>query len=98
MPEPNEQKPEYFEKYVNIRFRYLDKVIGRIEKIVNEIKTEVDEIKADNKSTRRWVFGTVVVTGFTVLFGLAAILLSFASIQNAWMQQIISFVSKVIVK
>lgn len=98
MPEQNEQKQEYFDKYVNIRFRYLDKVINRIEKTVSEIKTEVNEIKADNKSTRRWIFGTVVGTGLTVLLGLAALLLSFASIQNSWMQQVFSFVGKMIVK
>jgi hypothetical protein len=91
MPEQGEQKPEYFEKYVNIRFRYLDRV-------VNKINADVDEIKADNKATRRWIFGTVVGTGVTVLFGLAALLLTFIQIQNSWMQQVISFVSKLIVK
>jgi len=78
MPERGEQKPEYFEKYVNIRFRYLDKV-------VNKINADVDEIKADNRATRRWIFGTVVGTGITVLFGLAALLFTFAQIQNSWM-------------
>ncbi len=63
----HKQKPEYFEQSVNIRFRYLDRAINRMEKsfekTVNETKTNMDnsvasikesvkEIKANNEKIR----------------------------------------------
>jgi hypothetical protein len=94
MPEQN----EYFEKYLDARFAHIDTSMRNIDNAVkdfrNEVKEEIAEVKADNKSTRYWVLGT----GITVLLGLAAILLTFVQIQNSWMQQVISFVGKAILK
>ncbi|MEW6379779.1 MAG: hypothetical protein AB1611_09245 [bacterium] len=70
--------------------------VKEIRSEVKEIRSEVDEIKKDNKATRRWVAGTVIGTGFVVLFGIAAVLLTFAQIQTSWMQQVISFALKAI--
>jgi hypothetical protein len=45
MPEEKEQKPEYADRYADIRFQYLDKVVDRMEKsfekTVNEIRSKV---------------------------------------------------------
>jgi uncharacterized membrane protein YcjF (UPF0283 family) len=71
---------------------------GQFVDLRNDVKEENEATRADNKATRRWIFGTVVGTGITVLLGLAAILLTFVQIQNSWMQQVISFASKMIVK
>jgi len=101
MPEQN----EYFNKFLEARFTHIDASIQNINNAVknvdnavkdlrNEVKEEIAEVKADNKATRWWVVGT----GITVLLGLAAILLTFVQIQNSWMQQVISFASKAIVK
>ncbi len=87
MPEQN----EYFDKYLDARFQHIDETSSRIENMISEIKAEV---KQENKSTRWWMVGTAT----TVLLGLAAILLTFVQIQNSWMQQVISFVGKMIVK
>jgi uncharacterized membrane protein YcjF (UPF0283 family) len=70
----------------------------KVEKMNQKMDQKVEKIIEDNKNTRRWIFGTVVGTGLTVLLGLSALLFSFVSIQNSWMQQVISFVGKVIVK
>jgi hypothetical protein len=98
MPEQN----EYFDKFLEARFSHIDTSIQHIDNSVKELRNEVKEeneaTRADNKSTRRWIFGTVVGTGITVLLGLAALLPTFVQIQNSWMQQVISFVSKMIVK
>ena len=107
MPEEKEQKPEYGDRYADIRFQHLDKVVDRMEKSfektvneirseVKEIKLEVDEIKKDNKATRRWVTGTVIGTGIAVISGIGAIFFAFAQIQTSWMQQVISFALKAI--
>lgn len=107
------EQSEYFDKFLAEKFQHIDESVKQIDQKVEriiednqtfkkeirvEIKTEIDEIKSDNKNTRRWIFGTVVGTGLTVLLGLAALLLTFVQIQNSWMQQVISFVSKMIVK
>jgi uncharacterized membrane protein YcjF (UPF0283 family) len=96
------EQTEYFDKFLAEKFQHIDESIKHIDQKVDEIvkdnKEFKDEIKADNKATRRWIFGTVVGTGITVLFGLAAILLTFIQIQNSWMQQVVSFVGKIIVK
>ena len=56
MPEEKEQKPEYGDRYADIRFQYLDKVIDRMEKssekTVNEIRSEVNEIRLEVKEIR----------------------------------------------
>lgn len=103
------EQSEYFDKFLAEKFQHIDesikhidqkveKIDQRVGKIVEDNRVLVDEIKADNKATRRWIFGTVIGTGLTVLLGLAALLLTFVQIQNSWMQQVISFVSKIIVK
>ena len=92
------EQANYFDKFLESQFNRIDQSIKHIDEKVNEIKTEVDKIKDDNKSTRRWVFGTVVGTGLTILLGLAALLVTFAQIQNSWMQQVFSFVGKAIMK
>jgi hypothetical protein len=105
MPEQN----EYFDKFLEARFTHIDASIQNISNAVSdlkgqfvdlrkEVKEENEATRADNKATRRWIFGTVVGTGITVLLGLAAILLTFVQIQNSWMQQVISFAGKAIIK
>jgi len=101
MPEQN----EYFDKYLEAKFTHIDASVQNISNAVsdlkgqftdlrNEVKEEIAEVKADNKATRHWILGT----GITVLLGLAAILFTFVQIQNSWMQQVFSFVGKMIVK
>jgi len=108
MPEQN----EYFDKFLEAKFTHIDASVQSISNAVSdlkgqftdlksqftdlrkEVKEEIAEVKADNKSTRYWVLGT----GITVLLGLAAILFTFVQIQNSWMQQVFSFVGKMIVK
>jgi len=90
-----DQKIEKLNQKVDETVKNIDQ---KVEKIDQKMDQKVEKIIEDNKNTRRWIFGTVVGTGFTVLLGLAALLFSFVSIQNSWMQQVISFVSKVIVK
>lgn len=87
MPEQN----EYFDKYLDARFKHID---DSMQNISNAVK----DLKEDNKTTRRWIFGTVVGTGITVLLGLATILFTLIQVQNSWMQQIFSFVGKSIIK
>jgi hypothetical protein len=88
------QQTGYFDKFLADKFQHIDESIRHIDQKVNEIKTEVDGIKADNKATRWWVVGT----GIAVIFGIATIFFSFAQLQNSWMQQVFSFVGKMIVK
>jgi hypothetical protein len=88
------EQTDYFNKFLEAQFNHIDQSIKHIDQKVNEIKTEVDGIKADNKATRWWIVGT----GIAVLFGIAAIFFSFAQLQNSWMQQVFSFVGKMIVK
>jgi len=56
MPKEKEQQTECSDKYVDIRFQHLEKIVDRMErsfeKTVNEIRTEVKEIKADNEKTK----------------------------------------------
>jgi hypothetical protein len=103
------EQTDYFDKFLAEKFQHIDESVKHIDQKVDESITRMDqnidrmdqkvdkvitEIKADNKATRWWVVGT----GITVLLGLAAILLTFVQIQNSWMQQVISFVGKAIVK
>jgi hypothetical protein len=81
------EQTDYFDKYLNEKFKHIDESVKHIDE-------KVDKIVEDNKATRRWIFGT----GLTVLLGLAAILFTFVQIQNSWMQQVFSFVGKMIVK
>lgn len=99
----------YFDKFLAEKFNHIDESVKHIDEEVKKIDQKVNEsiednkalraeIKADNQNTRRWIFGTVVGTGLTVLLGLAAILFTFVQIQNSWMQQVFSFVGKAILK
>ena len=88
------EQTDYFDKYLTEKFNHIDESIKHIDEKVNHIDERIERIIDDNKNTRRLIVGT----GLTVLLGLAAILLSFASIQNAWMQQVFSFVGKAILK
>lgn len=81
------EQTDYFDRYLTEKFKHIDESVKHIDE-------KVDKIVEDNKNTRRWIFGT----GLTVLLGLAALLLTFAQIQNSWMQQVLSFVGKMIVK
>ena len=96
------EQTDYFDKYLQAQFTQINNSIGELKgqftDLRNEVKEEIAEVKADNKNTRRWIFGTVIGTGITVLLGLATILFTFVQIQNSWMQQVISFVSKAIIK
>jgi len=107
------EQSEYFDKFLSEKFQHINESVEHIDQKVErifednqtfkkeiraEIKAEVNEIKADNKNTRHLIFGTVIGTGITVLLGLATILFTFVQIQNSWMQQVISFVGKAIVK
>lgn len=88
------EQTDYFDRYLTEKFNHIDQSIKHIDEKVDHIDKRIDGIVEDNKNTRRWIFGT----GLTVLLGLAALLLTFAQIQNSWMQQVLSFAGKMIVK
>jgi hypothetical protein len=92
------EQADYFDKYLTEKFNHIDESIKDIHDEVKKIDEKVEKVITDNKATRRWIFGTVVGTGLTVLLGLAAILFTFVQIQNSWMQQVFSFVGKAIMK
>jgi len=107
------EQTDYFDKYLQSQFNQINASMSELktqfsdlrkevrdenEATRKEVKEESEATRADNKATRRWIFGTVVGTGLTVLLGLAALLLTFVQIQNSWMQQVISFISKIVVK
>lgn len=56
MPEEKDQKPEYGDRYADIRFQYLDKVVDRMEKTfektMDEIRSEVKEIRSEVKEIK----------------------------------------------
>jgi len=91
MPEQN----EYFDKYLDARFKHIDESVSRIEQHISEIKTEV---KQENRLTRR----LVVTTAISLLVGFTAIAVSiffgFSKLQTSWIQTVISFVGKTVVK
>jgi chromosome segregation ATPase len=56
MPKENAQQPEYIDRYVDVRFQHLEKIVDRMEqsfeKTVNEIRIEVNEIRTEVKEIR----------------------------------------------
>lgn len=95
MPEQN----EYFDKYLDARFKHIDDTTSRIEKSLNETMSRIEEkIEGENKTTRKWMVTTAVslMVGFTAIA--VSIFFGFSKLQTSWIQTVISFVGKAIVK
>jgi len=88
-------KPGYFDKYLDARFQHIDETSSRIEKMISEIKIEVKE---ENKTTRKWIVTTAIslMVGFTAIA--VSIFFGFSKLQTSWIQTVISFVGKTVIK
>lgn len=81
----------YFDKYLEAQFT-------QINTSMSELKTQFAEVKADNKATRHWILGSAI-TFFAGFVGTAvAIFFGFSKLQTSWIQTVISFVGKTVVK
>ncbi len=96
-------------KYLEARFNHIDASVQNISNAVNdlkgqfvdlrkEVKEEIAEVKADNKSTRRWIVGSAITFFIGFIAAAIAIFFGFAQLQTSWIQTVISFVGKTIVK
>ncbi len=89
------EQTDYFDKFLEARFKHIDETSSRIENMIMEIKTEVKE---ENRTTRRWLATTAIslLVGFTAIA--IAIFFGFSKLQTSWIQTVISFVGKTVVK
>lgn len=93
------EQTEYFDKYLDARFKHIDDTTSRIEKSINETMSRIEEkIEGENKTTRKWMVTTAVslMVGFTAIA--VSIFFGFSKLQTSWIQTVISFVGKAIVK
>ena len=97
---------EYFDKYLEARFQHIDEAVSRIETGINntilrvekKIEDENKATRADNKTTRKWLATTAIslLVGFTAIA--IAIFFGFSKLQTSWIQTVISFVGKTVLK
>lgn len=103
------EQSECLDKYLEARFNHIDASVQNISNAVNdlkgqfvdlrkEVKEEIAEVKADNKSTRRWIVGSAITFFVGFIAAAIAIFFGFAQLQTSWIQTVISFVGKTIVK
>ena len=100
------EQTEYMDKYLDARFRHIDDSIARIEKSIDETTARIEqhiseiktEVKEENRTTRRWLVTTAIslLVGFTAIA--VAIFFGFSKLQTSWIQTVISFVGKTVVK
>lgn len=89
------EQTEYFDKYLDARFQHIDETVSRIETSISEVRKEVKE---ENRTTRRWMVTTAIslIVGFIAVA--VAIFFGFSKLQTSWIQTVISFVGKTVVK
>ena len=99
-------RPGYFDKYLDARFRHIDETSSKIEKTMCRIEEKIEtenritreENKEENRTTRKWLVTTAIslMVGFTAIA--VSIFFGFAKLQTSWIQTVISFVGKTVVK
>jgi len=85
------EQTNYFDKYLESQFT-------QINASMSELKTQFAEVKADNKATRHWVLGSAITFFVGFIAAAIAIFFGFAQLQTSWIQTVISFVGKTVVK
>ena len=96
-------------KYFEARLNHIDASVQNISNAVNDLKGQftdlkgqfIDlrkEVKEDNKSTRHWILGSAITFFVGFIAAAIAIFFGFAQLQTSWIQTVISFVGKTIVK
>jgi hypothetical protein len=71
---------------------------NEVREEIKGVKEELVEVKADNKSTRHWILGSAITFFFGFIAAAIAIFFGFAQLQTSWIQTVIFFVGKTIVK
>ena len=71
---------------------------NEVRKEINGVKEELAEAKVDNKSTRHWILGSAITFFVGFIAAAIAIFFGFAQLQTSWIQTVISFVGKMVVK
>lgn len=112
MPERNEYFDKFLEAkftHIDVSVQNISNAVsdlkGQFTDLRNEVKEEIKgikeeltEVKTDNKSTRHWILGSAITFFFGFIAAAIAIFFGFAQLQTSWIQTVISFVGKVIVK
>lgn len=109
MIETRETMPEqtdYFDKFLEAKFAHIDASITSISDSMKDLKEQFSnqftdlrkEVKEENRTTRKWMVTTAIslMVGFTAIA--IAIFFGFSKLQTSWIQTVISFVGKTVVK
>jgi len=92
----------YFDKYLEAQFTHINTSIQSINNSINDLKNQFSalqkEVKEDSKSTRHWILGSAITFFVGFIAASIAIFFGFAQLQTSWIQTVISFVGKAIVK
>jgi len=64
----------------------------------NQFSALQKEVKEDSKSTRHWILGSAITFFVGFIAASIAIFFGFAQLQTSWIQTVISFVGKAVVK
>ncbi|MEW6381224.1 MAG: hypothetical protein AB1611_16680 [bacterium] len=92
------EETNYFDKYLEAQFTQINASMSELKTQFGELKNQFAEVKEDNKSTRHWILGSAITFFVGFIAAAIAIFFGFAQLQTSWIQTVISFVSKVVVK
>jgi hypothetical protein len=92
------EQSNYFDKYLESQFTQINASMSELKTQFGELKNQFAEVKADNKATRHWVLGSAITFFVGFIAAAIAIFFGFAQLQTSWIQTVISFVGKTIVK
>jgi hypothetical protein len=84
-------------QFTDLRGQFTD-LRKEVKEEIKGVKEELTEVKADNKSTRHWILGSAITFFVGFIAAAIAIFFGFAQLQTSWIQTVISFVGKVVVK
>jgi hypothetical protein len=84
-------------QFTDLRGQFTD-LRNEVKEEIKGIKEELTEVKTDNKSTRHWILGSAITFFVGFIAAAIAIFFGFAQLQTSWIQQVISFISKIVVK
>ena len=84
-------------QFTDLRGQFTD-LRNEVKEEIKGVKEELTEVKADNKSTRHWILGSAITFFVGFIAAAIAIFFGFAQLQTSWIQTVISFVGKVVVK
>lgn len=96
------EQTNYFDKYLEAQFTQINTSMQNISNSMSDMKGQFTdlqkEVREDNKSTRHWILGSAI-TFFAGFVGTAvAIFFGFSKLQTSWIQTVISFVGKTVIK